>query len=115
MPGESPKQKLAFFLVTNYGAKYYPELEKNNEVGMKTPHTSTDSGSSFGYVSKKCPECMEYMPLNVDVCPSCELRVGKINKHGMATRKTDWKAYATAIAAWLAFCLYIWWAFIREP
>jgi len=58
---------------------------------------------------------MEYMPLNAGVCPSCKLPVGKINKNGMAARKTDWKAYSTAIAAWLFFCLYIWWAFIREP
>ena len=82
---------------------------------MKPPRSSIDSGNPSGYVSKKCPECMEYMPLHVDVCPSCKLPVGKINKHGMATRKTDWKAYSTAVAAWIIFFLYIWWAFIREP
>jgi hypothetical protein len=57
---------------------------------------------------------MEYMPLNANTCPSCKLPVGKINKHGMATRKTDWKGYAVAIAAWLFFFLYVWWAFIRQ-
>ncbi|MGD9308631.1 MAG: hypothetical protein PVG51_05820 [Desulfosarcina sp.] len=55
------------------------------------------------------------MPLNVDVCPSCKLPVGKINKHGMANRKTDWKGYGVAIAAWIVFFFYVWWAFIREP
>ena len=82
---------------------------------MKPPRTSIDSGNPTGYISKKCPECMEYMSLNAGVCPSCKTPVGKINKNGMASRKTDWKAYATAIAAWIVFIVYIWWAFIREP
>jgi predicted amidophosphoribosyltransferase len=64
--------------------------------------------------TKKCPECMEYMPLAARICPSCKLPVGKITKHGMAARKTDWKAYATAIVAWAFFFFYIWWAFLRE-
>ncbi len=81
---------------------------------MKKTRATINPRNPDGYVSKKCPECMEYMPLNVDVCPSCKQPVGKINKHGMASRKTDWKAYATAIAAWLVFFFYIWWAFIRE-
>ena len=57
---------------------------------------------------------MEYMSLNVEECPFCKTRVGKINKHGMASRKTDWKGYATAIAAWLVFGIYVWWAFFKE-
>ena len=81
---------------------------------MKSSGTPTNSDNPNGYISKKCPECMEYMPLDAGVCPSCKLQVGKINKHGMASRKTDWKAYATAIIAWLFFFFYIWWAFIRE-
>jgi hypothetical protein len=82
---------------------------------MTIPPTSVDPGNPAGYISKKCPECMEYMPLHADVCPSCRTRVGKINKHGMAARKTDWKGYLTAIVAWLCFGLYVWWAFFREP
>ena len=60
-------------------------------VDMKNPKASFDSGNPTGYVSKKCPECMEYMPLKAEVCPSCKLPIGKINRHGMASRKTDWK------------------------
>ena len=82
---------------------------------MNAPRTSTNAGKTGDHVTKKCPECLEYMPLNADICPSCKLPVGKINKHGMAARRTDWKAYATAIVAWLFFFFYIWWAFIREP
>ncbi|MFO7652902.1 MAG: hypothetical protein R6X25_03665 [Candidatus Krumholzibacteriia bacterium] len=58
---------------------------------------------------------MEYMALYATVCPSCKLPVGKINKHGMAGRKTDCKGYAAVIAAWLFFFFYVWWAFFREP
>ena len=73
-----------------------------------------NSGRPGGQVTKKCPECMAYMPINARVCPSCKIPVGDINRHGMASRKTDWKGYATALAAWIVFFLYIWWAFIRE-
>ena len=82
---------------------------------MMSPHTADSGTHASGNVSKKCPECMEYMPLHQPVCPSCKLHVGKINKHGMASRRTDWKAYAIAVAAWLFFFFYVWWAFIREP
>lgn len=82
---------------------------------MNTPRGSSTSGNPHGYISKKCPECMEYMPLKVEVCPSCKLPVGRINKHGMASRKTDWKSYVVAVAAWLFFFFYVWWAFFREP
>jgi hypothetical protein len=82
---------------------------------MNAPPASSDSGKPARHVSKKCPECMEYMPLNAQACPSCKLPVGKINEHGMAARRTNWKAYTVAIAAWLFFFFYIWWAFIREP
>jgi predicted amidophosphoribosyltransferase len=82
---------------------------------MNTSSSSNDPRNSSGFISKKCPECMEYMPLNVEVCPSCKLPVGKINRHGMATRKTDWKGYVVALVAWIVFFFYVWWAFIREP
>ena len=81
---------------------------------MSPPQSPHDPKSQSGYISKKCPGCMEYMPLNKEVCPTCKLRVGKINKHGMASRRTDWKAYLTAIVAWLFFFFYVWWAFFRE-
>jgi len=80
-----------------------------------SPHNQRETQNTSGSASKKCPECMEYMPLYAKICPSCKLPVGSINKHGMASRKTDWKAYAIAIAAWIFFFFYVWWAFIREP
>lgn len=76
--------------------------------------TSRNRDETTGFISKKCPECYEYMPLNAEVCKSCKTRVGKVDKHGMATRKTDWKGNVTAIVAWIVFFLYIWWAFLRD-
>ena len=81
---------------------------------MKKETISSNFGNSDGHVTKKCPECFAYMPRNANACPECKVAVGKVNKHGMASRKTDWKAYGTAIVAWLFFFFYIWWAFLRN-
>lgn len=63
------------------------------------------------YVSKKCPECYEYVPLEAKVCPSCKARLGKVGEHGMAERLTNWKAYIICIALWLILAIYVKWAF----
>ncbi len=76
--------------------------------------TSKHNDENAVYISKKCPECYEYIPLDAKVCKSCKTKVGEIDKHGMAKRKTNWEANITAIVAWIIFFLYIWWAFIRE-
>lgn len=81
---------------------------------MSASHDSMHSGGTRPHVTKKCPECMAYMPIKAQVCPSCKTSVGKINRHGMASRKTDWKGYTTAAIAWIIFFLYVWWAFFRE-
>ena len=62
-----------------------------------------------GYISKKCHSCYTYVPLEAQVCPSCKVRLGKVNRHGMAQKITDWKAYVAffaAFAAFVIFCLY---------
>lgn len=63
------------------------------------------------YVSKKCPECYDYMPLEAKACPSCKVRVGKVGPHGMAERLTDWRAYTICIALWVFLAAYVKWAF----
>lgn len=63
------------------------------------------------YVSKKCPECYEYMPLESKACPFCKVRVGKIGDHGMAERLTNWRAYIICIALWIFLGVYVKWAF----
>jgi transposase-like protein len=75
---------------------------------------SADKDGKSSNSSKKCPECLTYIPVNVYVCPSCKKRVGKVTGTGMAKKVTDWKAYIMLILAVAAFIFYIWWAFLRE-
>ncbi|MBA3034986.1 MAG: hypothetical protein FP814_00675 [Desulfobacterium sp.] len=75
---------------------------------------SADKDNDYGYLSKKCPECLTYISLDEVVCPSCNIRVGKITKTGMAKRPTDWNSYFMFIIAVAAFSFYIWWVFISD-
>ena len=63
------------------------------------------------YPSKKCPECYTYAPLESRICPSCKARLGKVDKHGMASRTTNWKANIICIIAWLIFAIFVKYAF----
>ena len=71
------------------------------------------SGSSR-FVTKKCPECYVYLPLNTQKCPSCNTKLGDVDKLGFATRKFDWSGYIIAIISIVGFCVFIWWGFIRD-
>jgi tRNA(Ile2) C34 agmatinyltransferase TiaS len=64
------------------------------------------------HATKRCPECFTYVELDTKKCPKCKTSLGEVQKHGMAKRKVDWKAYAIFLAAFLAFAAYIWWAFL---
>ena len=68
----------------------------------------------FHYATKRCPFCYEYMPLSATRCPACKRGVGNVEKHGMAKKAVDWKAYGIAIAAVIALSVYIWLAFVRS-
>ena len=68
----------------------------------------------FHYATKRCPFCYEYMPLSATRCPACRKGVGDVEKHGMAKKAVDWKAYGIAIAAVIALSVYIWMAFVRS-
>jgi hypothetical protein len=72
---------------------------------------SPDASGKQRYVSKKCPECYAYVPLEAKVCPSCKLRLGPVGEHGMAERLTNWWGYIVCIALWLFLALYVKWAF----
>jgi len=62
-------------------------------------------------VSKKCPWCLTYLPLDATVCHACKKKVGMVSRHGMAKKPVDIKSYLVAVAAIAAFVAYIWWAF----
>ncbi len=66
------------------------------------------------HLTKKCPKCYRYMDLHTNKCPSCGARVGSVDEHGMAIQPVNWRAYLSAIVAWAAFSLFIWWAFFKE-
>lgn len=75
---------------------------------------NTGRDDNFGYLSKKCPECLTYIPLAADICPSCKQRVGKVTRTGMAKRPVNWNSYFMLILAVAAFSFYIWWAFVKD-
>ncbi len=66
------------------------------------------------HLTKKCPKCYRFMNLELNKCPSCGVRVGNVDEHGMAIKPVNWRAYFSAIAAWAAFSFFIWWAFFKK-
>jgi hypothetical protein len=65
-------------------------------------------------LTKKCPKCYTYLPLNATRCTACHAKVGKMDRHGMATLPINWRAYLVAILSWIAFGWFIWWAFFKD-
>jgi hypothetical protein len=63
------------------------------------------------FVSKKCPKCYTYIPLDAMICPSCKGKVGRVDRHGMASKRFDWASYLICFIAWLTFAVYVWFAF----
>lgn len=71
-------------------------------------------GGSYGFVTKKCPECYAHLPLQTIKCPSCNTKLGDVDKLGFATRPFDWAGYLVAILSIIAFVLFIWWGFFTD-
>lgn len=69
---------------------------------------------SAAFVSKKCPYCFTYLPLQEERCHSCKRKIGAVDSFGLARKLVDWKAYAICLVAWLAFCYYIWRVFLKD-
>lgn len=69
---------------------------------------------SRGFVTKKCPECYTYLPLSTQKCPSCNSKLGNVDKLGFATRPFDWAGYLIAILSILGLCFFIWWGFFKD-
>lgn len=66
------------------------------------------------HMTKKCPECFTYLPLNAKVCHSCGKSVGSVNKLGLAERPLNVKGYVMAGLAILAFVIFVWWGFFTD-
>jgi hypothetical protein len=75
------------------------------------PHSRTGSSR---YSIKKCPECYAYMPLRTTKCPSCNIKLGDVNKLGFASRPFDWSGYLIAIIAIVGLVVFLWWGFLSD-
>lgn len=79
------------------------------------PDNDFRSGSgSYGFVTKKCPECYTHLPLKTSKCPSCNTKIGGVDKLGFGIRPFDWSGYLIAIISIVGFCFFVWWGFIKE-
>jgi phage FluMu protein Com len=66
------------------------------------------------HMTKKCPHCYAYLPLQATRCTACNKRVGEVDKLGFASKPFDWMGYLIAIVGIIAFCIFMWWGFFRE-
>ncbi len=64
--------------------------------------------------SKKCHNCGVHLNLKATECFSCNQKVGKVDKHGIAKKPFDWRGYLTCLVAWITFGIYFWWIFLRK-
>ncbi len=71
-------------------------------------------GSGTAHMTKKCPHCFIYLPLDAGRCSSCGNPVGPVNHMGLAQKVTNWRSYLVAAAAILAFSWFLWWGFFLE-
>ena len=60
------------------------------------------------FSTKKCPYCSTHLIPSAQVCTYCKKKVGPINKHGIADKPTDWKAYTACSISWFALFIYFW-------
>ena len=66
------------------------------------------------HITKKCPECYTYLPLDAQVCPACKTKVGDVDRLGFAEKSIDWMGYLLAVVSIVGFIIFVWWAFFRE-
>jgi hypothetical protein len=83
-------------------------------MGHNMAKSKRDTSAEKSHIIKKCPECFTYIPLDALKCPSCKARVGRVDKHGMASRHVNWGSYFACILAWLVLAIYVWFAFFRS-
>jgi hypothetical protein len=65
------------------------------------------------YRTKRCPNCNTNLAVTAIRCDGCGRTVGEVNEHGIAKKPFDWKGYLMAVIAVGAFCVFVWWAFLR--
>lgn len=73
-----------------------------------------DKNKPKTFTTKKCPNCLTYLPLEAKICTSCNIKVGEIGKNQMAKRPVNWMSYIICFFAWMAFGLYLLWLFTKD-
>lgn len=66
------------------------------------------------HITKKCPECLGRVPLDMKICEFCKTKLGDVDKGGLATRPVNWKSYIVFFLTLAGLGLYIWWAFLKD-
>jgi len=60
------------------------------------------------FSTKKCPYCSTHLIPSAQVCTYCKKKVGPMNKHGIADKPTNWKAYTACFMTWGGLFFYFW-------
>jgi hypothetical protein len=81
---------------------------------MAASANTAKNPSPHVHMTKKCPECFTYLPLDSQVCHSCGKNVGPVTRLGLAEKPPNVKGYAVAAAAILAFIAFVWWGFFAD-
>jgi hypothetical protein len=81
---------------------------------MAASRMTPSDRSSTAHMTKKCPECFTYLPLESKVCHSCGHSVGPVTPLGLAEKPLNVKGYVLAAIAILAFIVFVWWGFFSE-
>jgi hypothetical protein len=81
---------------------------------MAPASKTTPKPSAHVHMTKKCPDCFTYLPLDSKLCHSCGKPVGPVNRLGLAEKPPNVKGYALAAIAILAFVVFMWWGFFTE-
>ncbi len=68
---------------------------------------------TISHVSKRCPNCLIYLPLDAKICSGCKEKVGEVNEYGMAKKPVDWLSYIISFLFAAGLGLYIWWLFFK--
>jgi hypothetical protein len=80
----------------------------------KAKDKSPKSSAATYHMTKKCPECYTYLPLDADKCSACGKRIGPIDKLGFAQKVTNFRSYLIAAFFAAVFAAVLWVGFFTE-
>lgn len=81
---------------------------------MSKPNDGPEKKSSKSSLTKKCPACYTYLPLDADRCHACNVRVGAIDKLGFAAKVVNHRSYLIAAFFAVVFIAVLWIGFFAE-